>query len=225
MQEQALNWIELAKTLGPYATAITAIVAVFMASWLAHKNWLKQFAVERSDILRRERTRLSEEVLLKVVKATSLASKFLELRALIFATSKLMDEKFLSNEALVMLVELNKRSHETSAQVQEMFAEVVALSVPVSIYFGNKASQAITSTMEFLGTLGNLSSPYSEGLQRIAYEAIRGAGGIDPASVGSRLHEEFGSVLKELLPRLRQIAATMLADLDLEDGRTGVVRR
>lgn len=57
MQTQSTDWLEVLRAVGPYATAIIAILASSVAAWLAHRNWLKQFVIEKSYVLKQEQIR------------------------------------------------------------------------------------------------------------------------------------------------------------------------
>lgn len=43
-----MDSLDLVKAIAPYATAVIAVAAAAFTAWLSHRNWIKQFGVQRS---------------------------------------------------------------------------------------------------------------------------------------------------------------------------------
>jgi len=78
MQTPSVNWLEVIQALGPYVTAIVALVVAALTAWLAHRHWLQQFLTEKSFTLREEKIRLLQDIPTKLMRAALLSQNALQ---------------------------------------------------------------------------------------------------------------------------------------------------
>jgi hypothetical protein len=205
MQTQPVDWLEVLQTLGPYVTAIVAILASMLTAWLTHRNWLKQYLTEKSFALREERLRLLQEIPRKLATVALLSENNLLFRALFGAATRLAQEYQDQPEGALaagMVESFGQRLHETTEQWNQMTTDLYVLPITSRIYFGDETGQAIEA---FYATMDQVMRFDSEGLVNLMYNCLSDqlTKGVNLDQFITYAHDEAGQVLQPLREGLR----------------------
>lgn len=160
MDKQPVNWLEVIKAIGPYVTAIVAVIAVVVTAWLARRNWFRQFLTEKSFALRQEQIRLLQEIPKKLMDAHLLSQGALVWRTLLEVTnSHIKEGQPVSDEVRAASSALQQKLSEACQQLHRMSAELSALRITSRLYFGENTGLAIEA---FLKKLQQYMQPRAE---------------------------------------------------------------
>ena len=160
MQTPSVNWLEVIQALGPYVTAIVALVVAALTAWLAHRHWLQQFLTEKSFTLREEKIRLLQEIPTKLMRAALLSQNALIWRAMYVATETVAQEReHVPDEAIHTILALKEKHTEATAQIQQLSLDLYTLRITSRVYFGEETGLAVETA---LGLLPRLLAPEPE---------------------------------------------------------------
>ncbi|OQY86793.1 MAG: hypothetical protein B6D40_00625 [Anaerolineae bacterium UTCFX3] len=155
MQPQPIDWLEVIKAVAPYVTAIIAIIASTIAAWMTHRNWLKQFMVEKSHLRRQERVRLLQEIHIKLSDAMRLVAE----AQWSHLSSRLFTRLIRENESLPaeqragfenMADQSMNEYNELVGKLSGNMPDYSTLPLTSRIYFGKETSKALE---KFLASL------------------------------------------------------------------------
>lgn len=146
MQTQSSNWLEIVKAVAPYITAIVAIMVSALTAWMAHRNWMKQFLVEKTFVFRDEQRSLLKKIPSKLIQAGFLGVQSLVWQAILTAILRLISEEKVSrNEEKINL--MHERHHQAVQQLSAMITEVYTFRITSRVYFGEDAGRAVESCL------------------------------------------------------------------------------
>src|SRR5262245_5536120 len=175
MQTQSVNWVEVVKALGPYVTAIIAIIASALTAWVGHRYWLKQFVTEKAFAIRQDRIRLLQEIPQKIMKAIMLSQSALIWRALWEVSSNLIQEREgLPEAAFEAEQQFLQRHREATEQLHEMLSELYVMRISSRIYFGKKTGQAVEASLKSMQQFIEPGQAYTE-IRNAIYEHFSNA--------------------------------------------------
>lgn len=151
MQNQQATWLQAAQALGPYVTAIVAIVAAVVTGWLTHRNWLKQFTVQKSFAFDQERIRLLSTIPQKVFTVFRLAQEALVWRCMYEAMAiATRSTARIPDVAKATMRSVSESHSETIARLTPMFDELYAMCIMSKVYFGEITRQALADAVNRL---------------------------------------------------------------------------
>ena len=183
MQAQSTDWLEVLKAIGPYVTAIIAIIASSITAWLTHRNWLKQFLIEKSFVLRQEQIRLLQEIPKKLTDTQHLAVQMKiwpMLRDLLFQF--LQENESLPNEMRSGIEAIDDRlvqaQNNTAEQFSQMSTEFETLRIILGLYFGRETEEALVAFIKEVAQALQPNPKYDEirnNLNDLVKNAAKGA--------------------------------------------------
>jgi hypothetical protein len=155
-----IGWLEVAKALGPYITAIVAMVGVFLSARLAQRNWLKQFGKQQSVALLNRRLDLAHELPSKLFEATQLGHRVVINGCLAQTLAILNSEgRQFSQETIDRLV---KEEVEAEKIFQDALGEILKLLLSVSAFFNDQiyeeASHCVQALQQVVQSDGDTSA-------------------------------------------------------------------
>lgn len=169
MGSDQIGWLEVAKALGPYITAIVAMVGVFLSAWLAQRNWLKQFGKQQSAALLNRRLDLAYELPSKLFEATQLGQRLVINGRLAQTLAILNSEgRQFPQDTIDKLI---KEQVEAGKIFQDALGEILKLSMSVSAFFNNQtyeeASHCVQALRQVVQSDGDTSALLSDLKQSI----------------------------------------------------------
>lgn len=160
MGPQQPTWLDVATALGPYITAIIAIVGALLSAWLAQRNWLKRFGREQSVVLLNRRLDLAYELPSKLFEVTQLAIRVtITARvAQTLATLNAEGRQF-TQQTIDALV---REQMEAGKVLQDALAEALKTSFATAAFFDaeiyREASQCIQALRQLIQGDGDAST-------------------------------------------------------------------
>ena len=137
-----MDAIEVIKAVAPYVTAVIAVLAAAFTAWLGHRNWIKQFKIQRSDALLKERIRLLTEVPKTLNDAMGLAVNTLY--------SLAASDAFARVQSATAANGMMKHFTENQEKLFEVLRELEIPEIAVRVYFGDVAAGKIASYRDLL---------------------------------------------------------------------------
>jgi len=173
-QGQSQSWLEITKTLAPYATAITAIIVSPLVAWLAHRSWMKQFSHEKSYLLQQEKARLLQEMPPRLLKAVSIHMNNLMALASFEVQVKILKEGKGTDADVKRYRILLEKSKAAADEVATTSVDSFSLPITARVYFGEVAANAIVDFFESLNS-ESMSEANRESVRRALYETWNSA--------------------------------------------------
>ena len=174
IQGQSQSWLEITKTLAPYATAITAIIVSPLVAWLAHRSWMKQFSHEKSYLLQQEKARLLQEMPPRLLKAVSIHMNNLMALASFEVQVKILKEGKGTDADVKRYRILLEKSKAAADEVATTSVDSFSLPITARVYFGEVAANAIVDFFESLNS-ESMSEANRESVRRALYETWNSA--------------------------------------------------
>jgi hypothetical protein len=149
MQTQSSNWLEIVKAVGPYITAIVAIIISALTASLTHRNWLKQFSVEKTFAFRDEQRSLLKEIPAKLIQASYLVVQSLIWQGMLTVLISFVKEGKVPDDPEKMNA-LHERHHQAVQQFSTVVTELYISRITARVYFGEDAGRAVESCLATL---------------------------------------------------------------------------
>lgn len=137
-----MDTLEFVKAIAPYVTAVVAVLVAAFTAWLGHRNWIRQFKIQRSEGVLKEQIRLLEEVPKALNDAMRVAIQVVYTLACsdAFARAQRLD---LANMSI-------KDCREYQTKLHDLLGELEVPEISVRLYFGEEAADKISTYRNLL---------------------------------------------------------------------------
>jgi hypothetical protein len=183
-----MDRLELVKVVAPYITAIVAVMVAAFTAWLSHRNWIKQFKIQRSEAILKEQIRLLHEAPKTLNDAMRLAAEAVYALACsdAFARAK-------SDTAANMFM---KDYGEYQAKLLNLLGELEITQISVRLYFGEEAADMIATYRNVL-LKTSVSSADIADVSSIIEQMVKNT---DPDSTD--MHVVISQAMPAVMPRI-----------------------
>ncbi|MBI3530427.1 MAG: hypothetical protein HY067_20980 [Betaproteobacteria bacterium] len=137
-----MDALEFVKAIAPYVTAVVAMLVAAFTAWLGHRNWIKQFKIQRSEAMLKEQIRLLQEVPKTLNDAMRLAMQTVYTLA--------CSDAFARAQSSAAANEFMKDYSEYQARFHDLLSELEVPEISVRLYFGEEAADKIATYRNLL---------------------------------------------------------------------------
>jgi hypothetical protein len=180
--------LEVVKAVAPYVTAVVAVLAAAFTAWLSHRNWVKQFNIQRSEALLKEQIRLMREVPKALNDAIGMAVETLYALACSDAFARV-------NESAAANYFIDGYG-ANQAKLHELLRELEVSEIAARIYFDEAASSQISEFRNLL-LKSSVSSAHIEATCIAILEARKSTG-----TQSEDMHALIARLVPVLIPRI-----------------------
>lgn len=136
MNSDQVEWLELAKALGPYVVAVIAMVGTFLSAGLAQRNWQKQYGIQQSALLLNKRLELASELPTKFSEAMRHFSELLT-NARLSETLTILNSEG-RQFPMEIINDLVKQQRESASVGQNALHDALRLIIFVKAFFNDQ---------------------------------------------------------------------------------------
>jgi hypothetical protein len=189
-----MDMLEFIKAIAPYVTALVAVLVAAFTAWLSHRNWIKQFKIQRSESILKEQIRLLQEVPKTLNDAVRLVAHTVWALACSDAFARAKIPEFANP--------LMKDRTEYQAKLTDLLAELEVPEVSVRLYFGEEAGKYFGTCRNLLTESVVRSAPHIAEVTSLVEQQLRNT---DLASVD--MNALIGRLMLTVMPVIEQAFA------------------